>query len=358
MLVAGEGSFTPRGQIVPLVLPAAAYAYGKHHRFRVVLPQGENEMQQIIVPLDGSALAETIMPCAAMWARTSGAALTLVMVVTPAHNLHPWPESTPLRARQEWERAERDQADAYLQGVAQRWAAPDLPLHWEVLIAEHIAEQIVMRAHTPDVAMIAMTTHGRSGWSEWAFGSIAQKVLHAAPVPLLLRRGRGDTSTATTTTPALRTILVPLDGSAFAEQALPLAQQLAQASNATLVLVAAVPPIGDMGLALAGVEPMWMLADSYATDDREKDYLNNIAQRVRATGITVHTCCMWDAPAQAILRTSTEEGADLVVMTTHGRTGVQRLWLGSVAHKVLHAADVPVLLVRAHAASTEEKATG
>jgi nucleotide-binding universal stress UspA family protein len=215
-----------------------------------------------------------------------------------------------------------------LQGVAQRWAAPDLPLHWEVLIAEHIAEQIVMRAHTGDVAMIAMTTHGRSGWSEWAFGSIAQKVLHGAPVPLLLRRAR--TAPAVSATPALRTILVPLDGSAFAEQALPLAQQFAQASNVTLLLVAAMPPLDDMGLVLAGVEPMWMLADSYATDDREKDYLNNIAQRVRATGITVHTCCVWDAPAQAILRTSTEEGADLVVMTTHGRMGVQRLWLGSV----------------------------
>jgi len=312
-------------------------------------------MQQIIVPLDGSALAETIMPYAASFARATGAALTLVMVVTAAHKLHPWPESTPLRARQEWERAERDQADAYLQGMAQRWAAPDVLVHWEVLIAEHIAEQIVRRGCAPHVTLFAMTTHGRSGWSEWAFGSIAQKVLHGAPVPLLLLRAHP--TLALPTTPSLGTILVPLDGSVFAEQALPLAQQLALASNATLLLVAAVPPIGDMGLALAGVEPMWMLADSYATDAREKAYLSAIAQRLQAIGITAHTCCVWDAPAQAILHTGTEEGTDLVVMTTHGRTGVQRLWLGSVAHKVLHAANVPVLLVRAQAASPGETAT-
>ncbi len=313
-------------------------------------------MQQIIVPLDGSALAETIMPYAASFARATGAAVMLVMVVTPTHTLHPWPEPTPSSVRREWERAERDQADAYLQGVAQRWAAPDLLVHWEVLIAENIAEQIVRHACTPNVTLIAMTTHGRSGWSEWAFGSIAQKVLHGAPVPLLLLRAR--TPSAMPTTPSLRTILVPLDGSTFAEQALPRAQQLAHASGATLLLVAAVPPAGDMGLALAGVEPMWMLADSYATDEREKAYLSEIAQRVRATGITVHTRCVWNAPATAILDTNTDAGVDLVVMTTHGRTGVQRLWLGSVAHMVMHAADVPVLLVRAQAASAEEKATG
>lgn len=121
---------------------------------------------------------------------------------------------------------------------------------------------------------------------------------------------------------------MPLDGSALAEQALPLAQQLALAGNTTLMLVAAVPPIDDIGLAMAGVEPMWMLADNQATDEREKGYLSNIAQRLRATGITVHTRCVWGVPAKAILDTSTDVGVELVVMTTPWTHGCAALVVG------------------------------
>ncbi len=314
-------------------------------------------MQQIIVPLDGSALAETILPYAALWARTTGAALTLVRLVAPTHTLHPWPEPTPLRARQEWERAECDQADAYLQGVAQCWAAPDLLIHWEVLTGEHIAEQIVTRAQAPDTAMIAMTTHGRSGWRRWMFGSIAHQVVQRAPVPLLLLRAHC-TPARRGETPSLRTMVVPLDGSDVAEQALPLAEALAEAAHAEITLVTALPAVDDIGLATGGIEPMWMLADNYAMSQRQEAYLKKLAQRLQVNGRHVRTRCMVDAPAHAILDTRSARAADLVVMTTHGRSGLGEVVLGSVAQQVVNAADVPVLLVRAHPASAEQKGTG
>ena len=140
------------------------------------------------------------------------------------------------------------------------------------------------------------------------------------------------------TGPAYRTILVPLDGSALSERALPEATALAARSGARLLLLrVAVANFVTRNDPLTG-EPR--LADLAA------DYLRDVAARAgdRSTAETIEAA---GEPGPVIGRVARERGVDLIVMATHGRTGVQRLWIGSVATKVVRSTDVPVLLVRA-----------
>lgn len=137
----------------------------------------------------------------------------------------------------------------------------------------------------------------------------------------------------------IQTILVPLDGSALAEQALPEARRLAAESAATIVLMRA-------------VQADTILADPLkAQVDRVKEaeeYLAQVEARLTAAGFVARSEVYYDSPVEAILLAATLVQADIVVMSTHGRTGLFRAVLGSVAEHVIQQATVPLLLVRAH----------
>jgi nucleotide-binding universal stress UspA family protein len=171
-----------------------------------------------------------------------------------------------------------------------------------------------------------MTTHGYGGALRWAFGSVAAKVLHATPTPLLIVRSNGGEHPSVTEV-TYRTICVPLDGSPLAEQALATAQPIAARIGATLLLVCVVT--GDD------------IAEA-------RKYLEGVAQRLRADRFNVQTHVVEGIPADQIIYVAQTEHADLIVMATHGRTGLRHLWLGSVATRVVHSAELPVLLVRVH----------
>jgi nucleotide-binding universal stress UspA family protein len=139
-----------------------------------------------------------------------------------------------------------------------------------------------------------------------------------------------------------RAMIIPLDGSALAEQALAVALRLPGAAKATLVLVGAAPGRHDRDRSAA--EP----AGPGTPDQAEplECYLRGVAQQLGADGFVARARLAIGAPAEAILRASSEEQADLIVMATHGRSGVSRLVLGSVAEEIVRHADLPVVLVR------------
>jgi nucleotide-binding universal stress UspA family protein len=148
-----------------------------------------------------------------------------------------------------------------------------------------------------------------------------------------------------------RTITVPLDGSAVAEQALHPAQTIAAATGAALVLLsvapsaASIPPVEG-----AGVIPPWTAGEFQAQTEQLAAYLVEKARELEAGGQVVRAKLVKGSPDEAILHAGDEEHADLIVMATHGRSGLQRLWLGSVARKVTQGTRLPVLLVRAQPA--------
>ena len=166
----------------------------------------------VIVPLDGSALTAEALPLARLIAERAGTPLVVLQVVPP---------DTPAVAQQAARAALPTPAGSPNAQVRIRVGDP--------------AEQIVATAAELPDPLIVMTTHGRSGLGRWVFGSVAARVVHDAGVPVLLRRAGVAPAT-------IRNILVPLDGSAQAEAALPAALDLAALFNARLHLVRVVEP--------------------------------------------------------------------------------------------------------------------
>ncbi|MBF6612465.1 MAG: universal stress protein [Chloroflexi bacterium] len=319
--------------------------------------------RQILVPLDGSKLAEQALPHAAAMARAIGSGLTLIWVVTPPPGVNPLVWAVPIESTTwTYHKKMLGIAQEYLASIAGRLEADGTTVQTRMVEGE-AAEQIILHAQqSTQTSMIVMATHGRSGLSRWLLGSVAEKILHAAPTPLVLIRPAADdaemeVSLSVADLPAYRTILVPLDGSLLAEQALEQAQPLAAATGASLLLLSVANAVGDLIVARRA-ETMRRIE---VLNERERKrlaaYLADVALDIEDAGITVRTRLSEGDPAEEILRAGREAGADLIVMATHGRSGLKRLWLGSVAMKVTHTAELPVLLVgvRVPAAEAAEK---
>ncbi|MBL8093842.1 MAG: universal stress protein [Anaerolineales bacterium] len=146
----------------------------------------------------------------------------------------------------------------------------------------------------------------------------------------------------------LGTILVPLDGSEFAERALPIARSLAERFSASLVLIRAVMPERLGGITTLTAKHFETYEQEIRTDQALADrYLEHVAQRLTSKGVQVRTRAVVGSAAGVICSIAQSDPVDLIVMSTHGRTGAQRLIYGSVVDAVLRAAHVPVMLVPA-----------
>ncbi|MER2599210.1 MAG: universal stress protein [Caldilineales bacterium] len=150
-------------------------------------------------------------------------------------------------------------------------------------------------------------------------------------------------------------ILVPLDGSAFAEQALAHVRQVATAGQGEIHLLSVAPMLEDNSLAVVDLYPVYVYSDSLVDHKEEMDritremsgYLANVSARLKADGFNALPALRMGQPAEQIISYATQNACDLIAMSTHGRSGIGRWVFGSVADKVLRSAPVPVLLVRA-----------
>src|SRR5690606_37801 len=105
--------------------------------------------------------------------------------------------------------------------------------------------------------------------------------------------------------------------------------------------------LDDIGLGEAGIAPLWTISDQQSARQAVTDYLEETVQRLAKEGVTARSRWVEGPPAEMITATAGEERADLIVMATHGRSGLSKLWLGSVANRVIQRTDLPVLLIRA-----------
>jgi nucleotide-binding universal stress UspA family protein len=272
----------------------------------------------ILVPLDSSPLAERALPYAVELARASKGWLLLVRVTAPTGLLVP--------------ETERD-VEVELGSVAaelrdSRIAVDTAICHaYDLETGRAIAD--IARRRRAD--LIVMSTHGRGGLRRSLFGSVADQVVRAAEVPLMLipaaseRRWPSDRG--------LR-ILVPLDGSALAEAALGPATELVTTLRAKLILLRVVEPPTS-----GRFSPEPALAEA-------REGLEKIVRRLRAAecSVSIHAVGGFAVPTIATFARS--ERADLIVMATHGRSGLARLALGSVASGTLQRATVPLMLMR------------
>jgi nucleotide-binding universal stress UspA family protein len=291
--------------------------------------------RRILVPLDGSPLSERSLPVAIQVARATGARLILLQVV--------WVSGMPSETLDQHHFRAMQTGTSYLEQIATALTKNDLAV--ETVVApgdavERILEEIALR----DIDLVVMSTHGRSGLGRWMYGSVAEAVLHHSRAPVLLVRA-ADLTSPIPLAHAPSRILVPLDGSAFAEMALPYAVELARAMDASLVLLRAVVPPPLLSPERV-VEPGFSAELLELEEEEAHTYLKGTARKLGAEGVKVRTSTRRGPAARAIIDEAEASTARLVVMTTHGRTGIDRLFLGSVASEVLRHGRNPILLVR------------
>jgi nucleotide-binding universal stress UspA family protein len=312
-------------------------------------------VKTLLVPLDGSALAELSLPHVRMLAPILGAGVRLLRVITDtasddfagesiaaAYGVHDSLVLQRERQRQSLEML-RQNAERYLEPHAALLQAAGLDVAIDVRCGP-AADVIVEAALMQHVAMIVMATHGYSGLKRWALGSVADKVVQAASTPICIVRRQ-----ASAREPSLKRIMVPLDGSALARQALPLATELAAGARAELLLLRAVAATIEAypGFSTRG-RPIPQLAEVLdALRDQATSELGALAGELRARDISAKTQVVNGHAAEVLVDEAEQRGVDLIVMATHGYGGLKRWALGSVADKVLHASTTPLLLIRA-----------
>jgi nucleotide-binding universal stress UspA family protein len=233
------------------------------------------------------------------------------------------------------------EADADLAAAARTLRSEGLSVEARVCYGSP-APAIVDEARLGQADLIVMSTHGRGGVGRWIYGSVADGVLRQAETPVLVVPPAADPAWSRT---GDARVLVPLDGSALADEALGPAAALAVALGATLVLVRVVEPLSYGYLYGQPYLPTTEL-DFAETKRTAEDDLAALAQRLRAQGHRVATRVEVGPPVQTLAWIAADEGVAAIAMATHGRGGLARLVMGSVATGLLQRAELPVLLVR------------
>jgi nucleotide-binding universal stress UspA family protein len=279
-------------------------------------------MNKILVPLDGSELSDGILKHVEPLIAAEPCEVVLLRVLPP-----PAPDDIPGRAQ-----AERDVAAAHLTTTGARLEALGAKVTTTLRQGDPALE-ILTATDALRPALVAMSSHGRTGVLRWIRGSVAERVLRTCATPLLLvtPRAVGREGEA-----RLRRILVPLDGSERSAAVLPLVEELARRHSAEVLLLR-VEWEGLSRPVLANLLTPGKVAES----------LHPWVERLKARGIPVRALAAQGDFASEILDTADREDVDLLAMTTHGRTGLPRLVDGSVSEQVLRHCRRPLLVVRA-----------
>lgn len=296
-------------------------------------------INRILVPLDGSKLSEQALTAARGFATATGAEIVLLTAIARQER---WANfETPT-----WEAEEEATATGYLDVLARELRDAGFKTTTRVPWGRP-ADVIRQIADESNVDMVVMTTHGRSGITRFLIGSVADNVLRTTERPLLLIRAQHEPPTHF----SVDTILVPLDGSRLAETGLPFAKALASQLSADVVLQRTIVPPA----LLYGEQIVPSAAPVLEDLEAEaRDYLETQRERVEDAGVTVKVAVDVGFPVEAITTTADRTGADLIVLTTHGRTGPARTVLGSVADGLVRHAHCPCLVIPARAAASPD----
>lgn len=293
--------------------------------------------KRLIIPLDGSRLSEAVLPTALFLARKMQATITLVHVIE---------RNAPKQVHGEPHLSHPIEAEGYLENVRRRLFPDDIPvdLHVHTTAIADVAQSIVDHAREFQSDLVMMCTHGKSGLKQLLFGSIAQQVMAAGVPVLLVRPEEGGTAPI----PTGKLFLVPLDGTEVREQALPIAVELAKRCEASLKLLMVVPTLDT----LSGVETTSRILLPSTTQEMlriqsedAKIYLQKLMVRHLPSGVHISAKIRRGDATALIAKEAKELQADLIIMGTAARSGMDAFWAGSVAPKVSNRTHLPVLLI-------------
>lgn len=304
---------------------------------------------QILTPLDGSEVSEQVLPYVQSLASGLSLPITLLLAVEPEHPSVGQILNPSLHLYEtHFHRASHGQA--YLERRAGELREAGLSVITTVPHKEPSAAIVDEAANDPG-ALIAMASHGRSGLARWWMGSVADKVLHTVTNPLLIVRSQAQQADVKS---APHRLVVPVDGSELAEQSLPHVTYMAAALGLPVDLVRATLSESEYYQAMSvDLRVLPTTLPSYQSiaetlDGEALAYLADVKTRLLQQGVpSVEERVLQGPPADSIVDLATAGDNGLIVMTTHGRSGVGRMLLGSVAERVVRHSSGPVLLIRA-----------
>ena len=292
----------------------------------------------ILVPLDGSKLAEAAVPVAASLAQVLNAPVTL---------LHLIEQEAPHEIHKERHITDPDEASAYLQDVAKRGFPDGIKVDWHVhtTAIKDVANSIVEHAMTefqPD--LIVMCTHGHGGVRDLLYGSIAQQVVAQGLTPLLLIKPKADTSVIFNP----QKILVPLDSGPVHDASLPAARELARAYKSTVHLLTVIPTFRTVAGETAAASSLLPSTTSAMLDINVENAVEDLQEHLdelKQAKFQVTAEVARGDPATEVVNISEKNNVDLIVLTTHRKAGTAAFWARSVAPNIARRTRVPLLLI-------------
>jgi len=304
--------------------------------------------ERMLVPLDRSELAEVVIPYAQELAGRLDLDVTLLHVAAPEE------EGSLAMQRQYLDQVAetlRTQSNDVQRKTGRGETGKQIHVHTELAVG-HAAEEILTHAADNRADLILMATHGRSGIRRWMLGSVADKTLRASKVPVWLVRA-GTPEEIVHEEWLKRTMVVPLDGSQPSESVLPHVETLARQRgsgpvNVTLLAVCERPFI-TADYPEASMTPSWDEHVRNITEHFEhlcERSLTGPHERLEKAGVHVESQVLMGSPAHEIIEFARRKHPTLIIMATHGRSGLSRWAYGSVADKVVHGSESPMLLVR------------
>jgi nucleotide-binding universal stress UspA family protein len=293
--------------------------------------------KHILVPLDGSKLAETALPIAAFLSQKLEAPVTLLHVIE---------QDAPEEIHREHHLTNPAEAEAYLASMAEYAFPSPINVDWHVHTAAvaDVARSIVDHSadeFQPD--LIILCAHGNSGMHDFFFGNIAQKVAAASGTPVLLVK-----PTESSGTFELNRILVPLDNESVHDRAIPIAEDLAKACKCQLDLLCVIPTLGTLSGEQAASGNLLPSATTVYLDITEENALEHFQAHLdefQKAGISSTAEIARGDPAQVITKTAERIGSDLIVFGTHGSAGFEAFWNRSVTASVARKTRTPLLLI-------------
>jgi nucleotide-binding universal stress UspA family protein len=293
---------------------------------------------QLLVPLDGSKLAESVLPAVVYLAKALPATVALVHVIE---------KNAPIEIHGDTHLNNPDEAEKYLRSIASQFFPGETTIDTHVHTApvDDVAKSIVDHVGEFDSDLIVMCAHGRGGVKSFIFGYIAQQVIASGKTPVLLFQPTLDGEPFTF---SCHHILVPLDGQPEHELGLKKAKGLAKICGAVLSLVLVVPTMGTLPGKWAASRRLLPGSTSKLLDmemQNGEEYLLSLIKGLKQEGFSANAELSRGDPADEIITTAQNLDIDLIVLGTHAKTPIDAFWAGSVAPKIFKRSKIPLLLV-------------
>jgi nucleotide-binding universal stress UspA family protein len=295
-------------------------------------------IKNLLVPLDGSPLAESVLPVVSRLAKKMKVSVTLIHIIEAGapETIHGQRHlTTPI------------QAEEYLKSLASSdvFKGINVDVHVHDVSVKDVSLSISDHSKELNQDLVIMCTHGNGGLHDFLFGSIAQQVTALGDTPVLLINPSQENLD---TSAKFENFLIPLDGNPDHEHALEYSSVLAKMCNAKIHLLMAIPHFGTMSGELTPANRLLPGTTSKMLDmivSDAKEYLQTLQVQLEATGLQVSVSASRNDPAKAITETAKKVNADLIILGTHGKKGAEAFWDGSVSPKISKSSKIPLLLV-------------